>query len=90
MRPATARPQFRLDKSWGQGRGEFDSGVIGKDQSFSQVFDTVGSIDYHCDIHPNMVGKITVKLGGSKTHTIEITTMAFPDNTPIGVGDTVV
>lgn len=40
--------------------GQFDSGVIGKDQVFSQVFKTAGTIDYHCEIHPNMVGRISV------------------------------
>src|SRR5215475_1829539 len=34
--------------------GTFDSGVIGRDQSFSHTFDTVGSVDYHCEIHSNM------------------------------------
>ena len=40
--------------------GEFDSGVIGKDQLFSQVFTIAGAIAYHCEIHPNMVGRISV------------------------------
>lgn len=40
--------------------GSFDSGVLGKDKSFSQVFQNAGSVDYHCDIHPNMTGKIVV------------------------------
>jgi plastocyanin len=40
--------------------GQFDSGVIGQDHAFSQVFATVGAIDYHCEIQPNMVGRISV------------------------------
>jgi plastocyanin len=45
--------------------GQFDSGVIGQDQAFSQVFETVGTIDYHCEIHPNMVGRISVSVSGA-------------------------
>ena len=40
--------------------GEFDSGVLGQDQSFSHTFDAVGSVDYHCEIHPDMTGKISI------------------------------
>jgi plastocyanin len=70
--------------------GGFDSGVLGKDQSFSQTFDALGSIGYHCEIHPNMTGTITITQPGPKTHSIEITAMAFPDDIAIAVGDTVV
>ena len=40
--------------------GQFDSGVLGKGKSFSQTFTAAGVIDYQCQIHPNMVGRITV------------------------------
>jgi plastocyanin len=40
--------------------GEFDSGPFGKDKSFSQVFNTAGAFAYHCEIHEEMVGKVTV------------------------------
>jgi hypothetical protein len=40
--------------------GAFDSGVLGKDKSFSHVFDTVGAVAYHCKIHPNMTGTVAV------------------------------
>jgi plastocyanin len=70
--------------------GSFDSGVLGRDQPFSHTFDTVGSVDYHCEIHPNMIGKVTVAAAGKgKTHTIEITSKAFPADTQVAVGDTV-
>lgn len=41
-------------------KGEFDSGVLGKDKSFSHTFDAAGTIAYHCEIHPFMKGKVTV------------------------------
>jgi plastocyanin len=41
--------------------GEFDSGILGKHQSFSHTFTAAGAVAYHCEIHPNMVGKVTVK-----------------------------
>ena len=40
--------------------GEFDAGVLGKNKSFSRVFDTVGTVSYHCQIHPNMTGAVVV------------------------------
>jgi hypothetical protein len=40
--------------------GEFDSGVLGKDKSFSHLFDTAGTVEYHCEIHPNMTGIVVV------------------------------
>jgi hypothetical protein len=40
--------------------GDFDAGVLGKDKSFSRVFDSVGTVAYHCKIHPNMTGTIAV------------------------------
>jgi plastocyanin len=36
--------------------GEFDGGVLGKNKSFSHLFDAVGAVAYHCEFHPNMTG----------------------------------
>ncbi len=41
--------------------GEFDSGNLNTDQTFSQTFDTAGTFAYHCNIHPNMTGSIVVQ-----------------------------
>jgi len=38
----------------------FDSGILAKGQSFSHKFDTAGTFDYICIIHPNMKGQIIV------------------------------
>lgn len=40
--------------------GSFDSGPIGPGQTFTQTFTAAGSVGYHCDIHPQMTGTITV------------------------------
>jgi plastocyanin len=39
---------------------EFDSGEISQDATFEQTFDTAGTYDYFCQIHPTMRGTITV------------------------------
>jgi plastocyanin len=40
--------------------GVFDSGMMGKGQSFSHTFDKVGEYLYFCEPHPNMVGTVVV------------------------------
>jgi len=39
---------------------EFDSGEISQDVTFEQSFDTAGSYNFFCQIHPTMRGTITV------------------------------
>jgi plastocyanin len=38
----------------------FDSGLISPDQSYKHVFDKAGTIEYHCLLHPTMIGKVIV------------------------------
>jgi plastocyanin len=40
--------------------GVFDSGMMGKGQSFSFTFDKAGEYQYFCEPHPNMVGTVVV------------------------------
>ncbi|MDH3194152.1 MAG: cupredoxin family copper-binding protein [Acidimicrobiia bacterium] len=40
--------------------GLFASDTVAKDGSFSFTFATPGTYPYHCEIHPNMTGTITV------------------------------
>jgi plastocyanin len=40
--------------------GTFQSGNIDPGQSFSFTFDTAGTFNYHCEIHPNMTATINV------------------------------
>jgi plastocyanin len=39
----------------------FDSGRLGKGQSYTHTFKSVGKKPYHCEIHPHMRGRITVR-----------------------------
>ena len=46
----------------GSGPGPaFDSGTVDGGETFQQKFDTAGTIDYVCKIHPNQTGSITVE-----------------------------
>jgi plastocyanin len=38
----------------------FDSGLLGPDQTYKQVFEKAGTVEYHCILHPTMIGKIIV------------------------------
>jgi plastocyanin len=40
--------------------GVFDSGMMGKGQSFSFTFDKAGEYPYFCEPHPTMVGTVVV------------------------------
>jgi plastocyanin len=40
--------------------GSFDSGILAQGASFSFTFDTPGTFDYICSLHPNMTGQIVV------------------------------
>lgn len=40
--------------------GAFESGNLAKGQSFSYTFNTAGTYDYICSIHPSMKGKVVV------------------------------
>ena len=39
----------------------FDSGGLGKGQRYTHTFKRTGKKPYHCEIHPHMNGRITVK-----------------------------
>ena len=45
----------------------FDSGIMDRGQSFAHTFNTEGRYDYHCTIHPWMVGQIFVTSISSST-----------------------
>jgi plastocyanin len=38
----------------------WDSGQLQPGQEFQKTFDTAGTYDYHCSIHPSMTGTVTV------------------------------
>ena len=39
----------------------FDSGYMDPEQSFTLVFDRVGTVDYFCTLHPWMSGQVVVE-----------------------------
>ena len=39
----------------------WNSGIVAPNGRFSVKLQTAGTFDYHCDIHPGMVGKINVR-----------------------------
>ncbi len=41
--------------------GSWNSGNIAAGQSYTRTFSTAGSFAYHCGIHPNRVGTVTVQ-----------------------------
>jgi plastocyanin len=44
--------------------GSFDSGQLAPGATFSQTFDARGDFTYHCTIHPQMTGTVSVTGGG--------------------------
>jgi plastocyanin len=39
----------------------WNSGIVGPSAQFSFTFPTAGTFEYHCAIHPGMVGTVTVR-----------------------------
>jgi len=44
--------------------GSFDSGMLNPGDSYTVAFDGQGTVTYHCAIHPEMRGSVTVGGGG--------------------------
>jgi plastocyanin len=38
----------------------FDSGLLSPEQTFKHTFNKAGTIEYHCILHPTMIGKVRV------------------------------
>lgn len=41
--------------------GAWDSGTLAPGASFTKTFSSAGTFQYHCAIHPGMVGTVTVQ-----------------------------
>lgn len=41
--------------------GSWNSGSMAPGASFSKTFQSAGTFQYHCAIHPNMIGTVTVQ-----------------------------
>lgn len=48
-------------KSEGDPDKVFDSGVMGPNEEFQFTFETSGTFEYYCKIHPVMVGTVVVQ-----------------------------
>src|SRR5918993_2600460 len=44
--------------------GSFDSGVLNPGDSYTVAFEGQGTVTYHCTIHPEMRGSVTLGGGG--------------------------
>lgn len=38
----------------------FDSGLLNPEETFKYVFDKAGTIQYHCILHPTMIGSVII------------------------------
>ncbi len=47
--------------------GAFDSSMLKKGQTFSQVFEAAGTFTYNCAYHPEMVGTVVVEAAAQPT-----------------------
>lgn len=47
--------------------GSFDSGLVMKTKSFSQLFEAAGTFAYACAVHPEMVGTVVVETAAQPT-----------------------
>jgi plastocyanin len=75
----------------GGGALELNSGNIGASGVFAHTFNTAGTYNYHCAIHSQMTGSVTVVASGAATSAaIGIANFAFnPTSVQIMVGGTV-
>ena len=44
----------------------FDSGLLSPDETFKHVFDKAGTIQYHCILHPTMIGSVIISQNQTK------------------------
>jgi len=45
--------------------GSFDSGLMATGDAYSHTFDQLGTFQYYCDLHPDMVGSVTVRVSST-------------------------
>ncbi|MGD9891037.1 MAG: plastocyanin/azurin family copper-binding protein [Dehalococcoidia bacterium] len=65
-------------------KGAFDSKRMNGGATFSFTFDTPGTYEYHCDIHPSMTGEVTVEgAPAASTPAPTVTPRATPTSAPV-------
>jgi plastocyanin len=42
----------------------FHSDLLNTGESFKQIFNVAGTFEYHCSVHPSMIGKVIVVSSG--------------------------
>ena len=57
---------------------DWDSGQVQPGSTFTHTFNTAGTFDYHCSIHPTMTGKVIVTASGTSGGTSGGTTTTTP------------
>src|SRR4028119_343119 len=63
--------------------GLFDTGVLQPGSSFDVFLDGSGTVNYHCELHPDMKGTVVVggASGGGETSTVDPARSTPPEQT---------
>ena len=69
------------------GDGSFDTGQLADGASETVTFDTAGTFDYICTIHPQMAGSVVVEAAAAPTADGGATITPAPTDTDPGAGD---
>jgi plastocyanin len=64
--------------------GTFDSGVLNPGDSYTVAFDGQGTVTYHCTIHPEMRGSVTVGGGGGTAPAEQPANESMPEGMEAG------
>ena len=69
--------------------GLFDTGVLQPGSSFDVFLDGSGTVNYHCELHPDMKGTVVVDgaSGGGETSTVDPASSTPPEQTGTTTGD---
>ena len=75
--------------------GSWDSGSIPGGSSGSVTFESAGTFPYHCEVHPDMVGTVTVLAAGAEpttpaTSTVDPTTVEVRPASLVGAAAAVI
>lgn len=68
--------------------GNFNSGNLTQGQTWQYTFNTPGTFNYFCAVHPSMTGSVTVTGGGSGTPTAQVTNTVQTTATAQGTATT--
>jgi len=67
--------------------GSFDSGRLNPGDSYTVAFGGQGTVAYHCEIHPEMRGSVTVGGGGTAPAEEPASSESMPEGVEAGEGD---